>query len=49
MPFAPNRFQAPKEEAENGDLLPDLSTIIRRVCSGYARPRGVLRPVGGAR
>jgi hypothetical protein len=26
-----------------GDLLPDLSSFIRRVCSGYAPAWGVLR------
>ena len=26
-----------------GDLLPNLSSFIRRVCSGYAPDRGVLR------
>jgi hypothetical protein len=28
---------------EGGDLLPKLPSFIRRVCSGYAPDRGVLR------
>ena len=30
-------------QINNGDVLPILSSFIRRVCSGYAPDRGVLR------
>jgi len=36
-------YAFPKSSGMLCDLLPELSSFIRRVCSGYAPPWGVLR------
>jgi hypothetical protein len=33
----------PRRTSRSGDLLPNLPSFIRRVCSGYALVWGVLR------
>ena len=37
------RERRPEENPTARDLLPNLPSFIRRVCSGYAPDRGVLR------